>query len=49
MSKIFVESYIANKNYRQGLYPHGLPPHTADKTRHRCRTAVATAQKPAID
>jgi hypothetical protein len=26
MSKIFVESYIANKNQRQGLHPRGLPP-----------------------
>jgi hypothetical protein len=26
MSKIFVEFYIANKNHRQGLHPHGLPP-----------------------
>jgi hypothetical protein len=26
MSKIFVESYIANKNHRQGLYARGLSP-----------------------
>jgi hypothetical protein len=26
MRKIFVESYITNKNHRQGLHPHGLLP-----------------------
>jgi hypothetical protein len=26
MSKIFVESYIVNKNHHQDLHPHGLPP-----------------------
>jgi hypothetical protein len=26
MNKIFVEFYIANKIYRQGLHPRGFPP-----------------------
>jgi hypothetical protein len=26
MNMIFVESYVTNQIYRQGLRPHGLPP-----------------------